>query len=153
MRIRKLLVLTCMFLAALMLCCGCGSGAKDDADGNKDDEQVSESIVVETKNGNLTYSDQWEEFINTEVTEEKDSSEVAFSTEINGKTYKLFEVFINSDESKGEYAGDIHDKDGETKKVYIQMESIEPDDDLSESEMNRLYAMQEDVNYIIDNLE
>lgn len=146
-------IIICMLLMALLLC-GCGSKANENTQNeNSDNIEISEDIVVETKNGDIKYSDQWEEFARTEVTEENEISEVVFSAEINGNSYKLFEVVINGDESKGEYVGDVTDKDGQTHKVYIKMESIEQDDNLSDEEMNRLYAMQEDINYIIDNLE
>ncbi len=150
---RKRLLIVIGVLAAVLLLCGCGNKTSESSNDAADDAQLSEDVVVETKNGNLKYSDQWEGFIKADVTEENDISDVVFSAEINGNSYKLFEIIINGDESSGEYAGDIHDSDGQTHKVYLKMEALEQDDNLSEEEMNRLYAMQEDINYIIDNLE
>lgn len=152
MKRKELLVVICILISLLLLS-SCGKKAGNDAAETQGDSVQAEYIVVETANGNLKYSDQWEEFVKTEVAEENGVSDVMFSAEVNGTSYKLFEVMINGDGSKGEYVGDVHDKDGKAHKVYLKMESIEEDDSLSESEMNRLYAMQEDVNYIIENFE
>ena len=45
------------------------------------------------------------------------------------------------------------DNGGTKRTVYMQVYELEGDSELTATEQNRLYAMQEDLNYLIDHLE
>ena len=49
--------------------------------------------------------------------------------------------------------GTLTDSAGTSRNVSINVDEIVQDPDLTEGEQNRLYAMQEDLNYLIDNLK
>ena len=65
--------------------------------------------------------------------------------------YPLFKVTIG--EEDGSKIGELTDSAGTKRDVYLQLEEIQKDPNLNDSEQNRLYAMQEDLNYVIDHLE
>lgn len=110
-----------------------------------------EDITINTPYGDLHYPEQWTEFIKTDQKEEEDSVIVTFEAEINGTVYPLFEVTIGKE--NGTAVGELTDADGVKRTVYMKAGELSEDPLLTEDEQNRLYAMQEDLNYVIDHLE
>lgn len=108
-------------------------------------------VAVDTAYGRLLYQDQWIEFMQTEQTSQADNLIVLFYTEINNVRYELFELTIGSGD--GYAAGQLTDRDGTVRDVFARMIELEETDVLSDSEQNRLFAMQEDINFIVENLE
>ena len=108
-------------------------------------------VVVSTAYGNFLYQDQWIEFMRVEQHAEGSNLRVSFSADINNVRYALFELLIG--EMDGTPIGKITDADGAQRNVYVYMMEIEPSPALTDSELNRLYAMQEDINYIIENMK
>lgn len=112
--------------------------------------QVSESIEITTAYGTLYYPDQWEEFIETEQQTTGDTIVVSFVAQIQDVEYPLFEITIAGTE--GSEVGELTDEEGTKRTVYLHVDELDEDPALTEGEQNRLYAMQEDLNYLIDNL-
>lgn len=108
-------------------------------------------IIISTQYGDLHYPEQWKEFIRTEQEEKEDVVIVVFKADINGMTYPLFEVSIGSVDGKP--VGQITDAAGNSRNVSVQVDEVLEDPALTEGEQNRLYAMQEDINYVIENLK
>lgn len=114
-------------------------------------EAESEEIKIETAYGTLYYPKQWEDFVSIEQNEEDDKIVVSFAATISDTSYPLFEVTIGGNE--GTSVGEITDSEGTKRTVYMQAGELEEDPNLTETEQKRLYAMQEDLNYVIDHLE
>lgn len=110
-----------------------------------------EVVVVSTEFGDLYYQEQWSEFMRTEQTSDGASVVVTFEAEINGVRYPLFEVTIG--EGEGDPVGQITDDAGTKRNVYIRVEEVAESSELTSGEQNRLYAMQEEINYVIENLK
>lgn len=108
-------------------------------------------VTVSTPYGDLYFQDQWEDLMKIEQKETDDSVEVAFSAEINDMTYTLFYVTIGS--GGGTPVGELTGPDGVKREVFVRSNEMEDIPELSDGERNRLYAMQEDINYIIENLK
>lgn len=108
-------------------------------------------VTVSTPYGDLYSQDQWADLMKTEQKADGESVVVSFSTEINGTAYPLFHISIGSGD--GALVGELTDAEGTKREVYAYMETITESPELTSAEQNRLYAMQEDINYIIDNLE
>lgn len=108
-------------------------------------------IAVDTKFGRLYYQDQWEEFMRVELAESDTYAVVAFEAEIDGVGYPLFHLTIG--ESDGSPVGQITDGQGAKHDVFVYMEEISGFSSLTETQQNRLFAMQEEINYIIETLE
>lgn len=113
-------------------------------------EELEES-KIETAYGTLYYPKQWEEYVTTEQQENGDTIVVSFVATLHNINYRLFEVTIGGTE--GAAAGELTDAKGTKRTVYMQVYELEEDPNLTDSEQNRLYAMQEDLNYLIDHLE
>lgn len=148
-----------MVLCILLLCLmsvGCGKG-KDDGnqptntppEGPVQEERAD--VVIETEFGSLHYPEQWSEFIKTRQDKQEDRIKVEFLAQLSDKEYPLFNAVIG--DGDGVKVGEVTDAAGQQRPVYIEMTELEKDPDLAENEQNRLYAMQEDLNYLIDHLK
>jgi hypothetical protein len=70
---------------------------------------------------------------------------------LNDHEYPLFTVNIGGGE--GSEAGKLTDAQGKERIVYIDASEIKEEEELTANEQNRLYAMQEDINYVVDHLQ
>ena len=151
-KISACLGITCL-LAISLLFAGCGTQKADSStsDGQPVQTEHAEEIVIGTVYGDLYYPAQWEEFIQVDQTEDDEHAQVAFSGKIDETLYPLFTISIGSGD--GAAAGTLTDKDGTQRTVYVQIAEVTGSAALSQTELNRLYAMQEDLNYLIDHLK
>ena len=67
------------------------------------------------------------------------------------KTCLLYTSLIGDDSS--EVVGSLTDDTGTQRNVYLHVDELPADSGLEETEQTRFYAMQEDLNYLIDNLK
>ena len=127
------------------------NGCEKTEKGTENQVNNANDIIISTQYGDLYYPDQWTEFVKTEQKSENDVVVVSFGAEINSKVYPLFEVMIGGEGANS--VGTLTDSAGTSRNVSINVDEIVQDPDLTEGEQNRLYAMQEDLNYMIDNLK
>ena len=153
---RKLIILLSTVLIILLgvlavLFMKGGTGENNDAAESEtfspmgDEEAGDSPMTIDTKYGNLYYPARWEKRLETKVK----SNEVTFYAVIDKEKTKLFNVFFDSEE--GSVVGHL-EIDGKTVPVSVLVEELPADNDWSEGEAFSIYAMQEDVNYVIENL-
>lgn len=118
----------------------------------KQDENISEkivnedSLIVETPIVNLQYPKKWENQISVEQIVE-DTHTVTFLGTVEGKeAVHMFDVVFGGTE--GIFLGTMNGIG-----VHLVYTDINFDENWSEEEKNTIYAMQEDVNYMIGMLE
>lgn len=106
---------------------------------------------IDTKFGRLCYPDDLFEYLQTEQTETEEEVKVMFRAEIGDLQIDMFEITIgkNGDEP----AGTITGPDNVMRDVYLRLIPIEDLSGLSEGEENRVYAMQEALNFVLDHLK
>lgn len=161
MKRKRIICFVCAVVTAFLIS-GCSENNHLDTDSNQQKGQstqeeaqsgnkIEDYIVINTDFGNLYYPDQWTEFIKIGQATSENTIEVSFDAVINDIQYPLFRVVIGEDD--GTKVGELTDDSGETHGVYMHTEEIQEDPNLTEDEQNRLYAMQEDLNYLIDHLE
>lgn len=112
--------------------------------------EEEESYVVETDYVRLYFPQKWEANLETEIVEE-DGYIIEFYGKVEGKDrQKIFDVVFNGD---AENMVGMVDVNGEA--VYVGFNFAEPEigEDWSGEEEDMIYAMQEDVNYLIGMLE
>ena len=101
--------------------------------------------------GDLHYPDRWQEYVTIRQEQNGNTIAVTFETKSGEETYELFKVLIGDDSS--EVVGCLTDDTGTQRNVYLHVEELPADSGLEETEQTRFYAMQEDLNYLIDNLK
>lgn len=111
--------------------------------------QNEESFTIDTEYGDLYYPKKWESNIRTEVNEKEGYSVKFFGTVEGKEEQPLFEIIFNSD---AEMMIGTMEKDGEN--IYVGFNFSEPNvDSWAQEDADMIYAMQEDVNYLIGMLE
>lgn len=115
----------------------------------KDDQQ--ENMVIHTEYGDLYYPEQWSEYLKTEQNMSNDSLQIFFTAHLEDKDFQIFQVTIG--ESEDTEVGELTDNSGTKRSVYMNVTELEELDNLSETEQHQIYAMQEDLNYVIDHLK
>lgn len=108
-------------------------------------------VVVSTPYGDLYYQEQWEGYMKTEQVIEGSSVKVCFTAQVGDGNYPLFEVTIG--EGEGDAVGQLTDSDGKKRNVYVSVEESIEHAELTDEQQRRLYAMQEDINFVIENLK
>lgn len=112
---------------------------------------VENGVTVRTKYGFLFYQDQWEECMVVTQTDDGDCITVVFEAQINEIRYPLFRVVIGT--SEGDPVGQLTDAQGKQHDVFVYPDEIGEYAELTDGEQNRLYAMQEEINFLIENLK
>ena len=143
-----------MVLCVLLTCSlltGCGSDqAQEEQSDHTSADAPADDIVVHTDYGDLHYPDRWQEYVTIRQEQNGGTIAVTFETESGEETYELFKVLIGNDSS--DVVGSLTDDTGTQRNVYLRVEELPADSGLEEAEQMRFYAMQEDLNYLIDNL-
>lgn len=146
-----LLLLNCVLLCGLLAGCG-GGESKEKVLQNTSPliETSAEDLIIHTSYGTLYYPECWREYVTIWQEQSSDTITVVFETKSGEKTYELFRILIG--EGTGEVAGRLTDDDGTQRNVYLRAQELPEDSGLEGSELVRYYAMQEDLNYLIDHL-
>lgn len=105
-------------------------------------------MTVSTRYGDLHFSDRWGESLRIEQSS-SDSTEIAvFTAVIDGQTYPMFRVEIVDSAGDPDAVGTLTDRQGVRRDVFVSMTP------LADGEYpDRLYAMREGVNDLIDELK
>ena len=135
--------------------CGLLAGCGNDKVQEEQNDIVSANtilaaVVVHKDYGDLHYPDRWQEYVTIRQEQNGNTIAVTFETKSGEETYELFKVLIGDDSS--EVVGSLTDDTGTQRNVYLHVEELPADSGLEETEQTRFYAMQEDLNYLIDHL-
>ena len=121
-----------------------------EGDSDSQGAKTEDHLVVETEYGDLYYPAQWGEYLSTSQETVGGSLSVVFSAKIGETEYPMFQVTIG--ESEDTEVGELTDDSGAKRAVHMSVFELEEDPSLSAEEQQRMYAMQEDLNYVIDHL-
>lgn len=142
-RLRIGTIVLWVFLLTVSLV-GCGEKTEDST--------VEPGVVtVSTPYGALIYQELWHEYMQVDQIEEGEHLRVSFCTEINDERYSLFDLVLGV--SSEEAIGTITDEDGNTYGVSVVFYELEDQPALTEDEKNLLCAMQEEINFVMDNIK
>lgn len=115
------------------------------------EEEQQEKMVIHTEYGDLYYPEQWSEYLKTEQNMNGDTLQVSFLAHLGDKDFPMFQVTIgDSDDTE---VGKLTDNSGTERIVYMKVIELVGMEGLSETEQQQIYAMQEELNYVIDNLK
>lgn len=153
-----LLTLSLGFLLAVCFLSGCGSQTTEPGStASEATEETEESMTpdrdwepIETKYGTLCYPDQWFDYLETEQSESGDKLIVLFRAAIGEQKIDLFELSVGGGD--GSAAGKLTGPDGVSRDVFVKLLELPELSGLTDGETNRVYAMQEAVNDVIDYL-
>ena len=108
-----------------------------------------ESYEIETKYCKFYFPKIWEEQIEVKYSEEF-GYKAEFYGIIEGKESKhLFDICFNSDD--GDLLGYLEDKDG-IINISIDVMELQFDDSWKQEDIDQIYSMQEEMNFVIESL-
>ena len=87
----------------------------------------------------------------TTINDGDNSCTIDFFSVLDGKQYDLFEISIG--EEKGQYVGTITGKKGDSHNVFVEVYDLGDISGLPQDKSDQLYAMQEAVNTVVENLK
>lgn len=157
-RICKWSVMLLVICSIVGLLAGCGKKtmestadsvvkASESAPPEEETEDLSKLSEINTDFGTLYIPQKYEQLLKTEV----DNDTIKFITEQDGKTYILFSLSIG--EEAGQLAGTLTDKRGTSRDVYVTVYDLGDISELAQDKQDQLYAMQEAVNVVVENLK
>ena len=157
-RIRKWSVMLLVICSIVSLFAGCGKKTPEstaDPAVNQSESTPQEELFfyytsisdIYTDFGTLYIPQKYEQLLKAEV----DSDTVKFITEQDGKTYTLFDLRIGKE--VGQLAGTLTDKRGTSRDVYVTVYDLGDISELAQDKQDQLYAMQEAVNVVAENLK
>lgn len=107
-------------------------------------------VVIQTTYGDLRFPGEHKEYLRTDRNLNNGYT-VAFSAKMmDGRKVALFDFTIGG--TGDVYIGTLNAKNGNSGEVYITSYDFEPDSTWSEDEIQVILAMQESVNYILEDL-
>lgn len=112
-------------------------------------EPAPAAVAVETPYGSLYYQEKWADTMVTRQEQTADGLRVSFSTELEGTEYLLFAVTLGGSEAN---AGLITDEQGTQSNVFVELGDLGDLSSLTQEQKNYLYAIQEDINFLIQKL-
>ena len=150
---RWLPILLCVIsICALLAGCSREKGTEEQAADAVDAAVViPEDLVVHTEYGDLHYPDRWQEYVTIWQEQNGSTVTVTFETKSGEESYALFRILIGGDGS--DVVGSLTDSVGTQRNVYLYVDTLPEDSGLEEAEQTRFYAMQEDLNYLIEHLK
>lgn len=114
-------------------------------------EETNSLSEIKTGFGTLYIPKKYEQLIQTTITEGNDSCTVDFFSILDGKQYDLFKISIG--EENGQYAGTITGKKNASHDVFVEVCDLGDISRLPQDKADQLYAMQEAVNTVVENLK
>lgn len=146
-------------IAILFLSTGCSSNVNDANKNSSPQNNVTEAdaaeeyddIVIETTYGNLYFPGKWRECLQVEQSNIESVVEVAFSAKVDTHIISLFSIVIGDNGDSA--AGILTDNAGTQRNVTVKIEDLSENESISQDDLELLYSIQEDLNYLIDNLK
>lgn len=112
---------------------------------------MADGIVISTPIGELYYSKAWEEY--TEVRSSSDETHFTAVIHANIGNHSLDILAIHMcDEADGMLVGSVPDSEGNQTKVFLEIYEIDANDGWSQSEIDTVYAIQESVNQLVEQI-
>ena len=157
-RVRKWSVMLLVICSIVSLFAGCGKKtpestadpAVNQSESMPPEEEFEDTTTLSEINtgfGTLYIPQKYEQLLKAEV----DSDTIKFITEQDGKTYTLFDLRIGKE--VGQLAGTLTDKRGTSRDVYVTVYELGDISELAQDKQDQLYAMQEAVNVVVENLK
>lgn len=157
-RVRKWSVMLLVICSIVSLFAGCGKKtpestadpAVNQSESMPPEEEFEDTTTLSEINtgfGTLYIPQKYEQLLKAEA----DSDTIKFITEQDGKTYTLFNLRIGKE--FGQLAGTLTDKRGTSRDVYVTVYDLGDISELAQDKQDQLYAMQEAVNVVVENLK
>ena len=111
--------------------------------------EATEPLTIDTPYGQLLYPVSHADHLEI-ITEDGEVYSLQFCCTLDGRRLPLFTLYFGG--TQGSPAGTLSDAEGNETQIYLVIEDLIFGEDWSEEEKILAYAMQEDVNFLLENL-
>jgi len=113
--------------------------------------EAEELMEIETLSGVIYYPAKWKDSIEVNETQEDENNNIVFCAKVAEKEFELFELTVGKKDSM--VIGSLTNSEGNKNDVYVELKELGDMEELSVEDQDLLYAMQEGINVIIENLQ
>lgn len=142
----KKIGLAMLLVLAILGLMACGKDTQ--GTGEQDDSTM---MQVSTQFGPLSYPAKWKDALVTSETLDGEVLTVDFSARLDEQSYLLFKVMICGED--GDSVGTVKDENGTVRNVFVDVMDLGDLSNLPQEAQDQIYAMQEAVNLLIEDLK
>lgn len=113
---------------------------------------MADGVVISTPIGELYYSKAWEEYTEVKCSSDETHFTAVIHANIGNHSMDILAIHL-CDEADGMTVGSVPDSDGNQTKVFLEIYEIDTDNGWSQSEIDTVYAMQESVNQLVEQIK
>lgn len=155
-KMKNILICIILILLALIVTLGLSLASKSEANdsvkyvNNITKENIEiKAFEIETDYGKLYYPKNWKENVKVEFSNEFGNKVEFYGLVKDDKTKHIFDICFNSDD--GLLLGYLEIED-QIINISVDVMELEFDDSWTQEEMDKIYSMQEEMNFVIDAL-
>lgn len=141
---RRFAIITCAIIIVVIAVVGIWVVNQDD------EEHKIPAFKVETPFIELEYPSRWQENLNVEWSGSVVAGRVIFSAKIEEKEEKILSMIHFNEEAQTSLG--VLNTDNDEISVGVSLVELQFDENWSTEEQDIIYAMQEDINYTIEQL-
>lgn len=123
------------------------------SDQQVDEKYISEDLSIDMPYGVIHFPQEFSDYTHIEVDETKEYYEVSFFCKYEENQIPLFSITFGKAGKDATVIGKLIDTDNKEKNVSIALSEVSLDTEWEKTNQELIYAMQEAVNYIMDNFE
>lgn len=153
----KLIILLLGVLAIILVTSFVVTLVKDDDGGRTTQTAETEdgTVVFATPVGEFNYPQERAQYAKIKEKTNGTSYSGTLYGEVGKKEFKLFSIYINEQVADSFLLGTVTDDSGQIYSINVEIEDLETDDSwkyTDDKDKDLIYAMQEDVNYIVEQI-
>lgn len=110
---------------------------------------MADGIAIATPIGELYYSKVWAEYTEVKCNSDENNFTAVIQATIGNHKADIWAIHL-CDDADGMLIGSVPDSNGNQKKVFLELYEVDMDNEWNQSEIDTVYAMQEGINLIIE---
>lgn len=156
---KKLMIIILVIVVAVVAIFGVMLSKNDSRDNNKENEIIVDSSVIEQVNNdegtliktdycNLYFPKEWKGDYEVDYIESEGLYIAEFHSNIGGKTIHIFDIIFGDYNEEDVVKIGTYNDNGKKVNVVGRFVPINLGDEMSEKDANKIYEMQESLNYV-----
>lgn len=113
---------------------------------------IPEGVEITTPIGDLHYPEMWKDYAEVSYSSDDTGFNAVIKADIGDHSADILAIHIG-DDTEGVVIGSAPDLEGNQVKISLELYDIDTDTGWSQSEIDTVYAMQEGINQLVEQIE
>lgn len=113
---------------------------------------IPDGVEITTPIGDLHYPETWKDYAEVSYSSDDTGFNAVIKADIGDHRVDILAIHIG-DDTEGVVIGSAPDSEGNQVKVSLELYDIDTDTGWSQSEIDTVYAMQEGINQLVEQIE